>query len=159
MSVTGLERLMRRFEQLPGEIKEDVRDIVEESILAIQTDAIRNAPAAGDMVATQYGEQKINTGINQFIGASFHVQAKGLAGEVFIEAGASNLAAYLEFGTGISAANYVPTLDTEWQAVAMRYYVNGKGTLVKHPFLLPAWFKHEPTVVPKIKAALDRLKL
>lgn len=157
MAVSGLNRLMRRFEQLPKEIQEDVRDIVEETTLAIQREAIQNAPAAGDSVATQYGTQKINTGINQFIGAS--ISPTGLSGEVFIESGASEMAIYIEFGTGVSAANYVPTLDLEFQAVAKKYYINGKGTLIKHPFLLPAWFKHEPTVVPKIKKALENIKL
>lgn len=166
--VTGLDRLLRRFEQLPDEIREDVRDIVEEKTLAIQLDAIRNAPAAGDTIDTMgqniagiqtTNRQKINTGINQFIGASFDVQSKGLSGEVFIESGAGELAAYIEFGTGISAANYVPSLSPDFQAIAMKYYKNGKGTIIKHPFLLPSWFFHQPTVVPAIKKALKSLKL
>lgn len=159
MSVSGLSRLRRRFEQLPKEIQEDVKDIVEETTLAIQRQAIQNAPAAGDSLATTYGTQKINTGINQFIGAGFDAQARGLAGEVFIEAGAGPLAIYVEFGTGVSAAGYVPTLDPEFQAIAKKYYINGKGTLIKQPFLLPAWFQYQPTVVPKIKKALENIKL
>ena len=157
MAVSGLNRLMRRFEQLPKETQADVKDIIEEETLAIQREAIQNAPAAGDSLSTTYGTQKINTGINQFIGAS--ISPTGLSGEVFIEASASELAAFIEFGTGVSAANYVPTLDPEFQAIAQKYYKNGKGTLIKHPFLLPAWFKHEPTVVPKIKKALENIKL
>lgn len=157
MSVTGLDRLRRRFEQLPKEIQEDVKDIVEETTLAIQRQAIQNAPAAGDNLQTTYGTQKINTGINQFIGAS--IEKSGLSGEVFIEAGAGPLAIYVEFGTGVSAAGYVPTLDPEFQAIAKKYYINGKGTLIKQPFLLPAWFQYQPTVVPKIKKALENIKL
>ncbi len=157
MAVFGHKRLMKRFEQLPKEIQEDVRDIVEETTLAIQRQAIQNAPAAGDSLATTYGTQKINTGINQFIGARF--DKGGLSGEVFIEAGAGPLGIYLEMGTGISAAGYVPTLAPEFQAIAMKYYINGKGTLIKHPYLLPAWFQFQPTVVPKIKKALKGLKL
>lgn len=157
MSVLGAKRLMKRFEQLPKEIQEDVKDIVEETTLAIQRQAIQNAPAAGDSLATTYGTQKINTGINQFIGAN--IGTNGLSGEVFIESGAGPLAIYVEFGTGVSAAGYVPTLSPEFQAVAQKYYVNGKGTLIKHPFLLPAWFQYQPTVVPKIKKALENIKL
>jgi len=80
MAVSGLNRLMRRFEQLPKEIQEDVKDIIEEETLAIQREAIQNAPAAGDSLSTTYGTQKINTGINQFIGAS--ISPTGLSGEV-----------------------------------------------------------------------------
>jgi hypothetical protein len=167
MAVFGHKRLMRRFEQLPKEIQEDVRDIIEEVTLDIQKEAIQNAPAAGDRIPLNSSSlergsgnsQRINTGINQFIGASFDVQQRGLSGEVFIESGAGPLAIYIEFGTGVSAANYVPTLDPEFQAVAQKYYINGKGTIIKQPFLLPAWFKHQPTVVPKIKKALQNIKL
>lgn len=157
MSVEGLSRLMRRFEALPKEVKDDVRDIVEETTLAIQRQAIQNAPAAGDTLQTTYGTQKINTGINQFIGA--RIGGNGLSGEVFIEAGASDLAAFIEFGCGISAAGYVPTLSPDFQAMAMKFYRNGKGTLIKHPYMLPAWFQYQPTIVPKIKEALENIKL
>jgi hypothetical protein len=165
MAVFGHKRLMRRFEQLPKEIQEDVRDIIEEVTLDIQKEAIQNAPAAGDRIPINSSSiergsgnsQRINTGINQFIGAS--IDNNALSGEVFIESGAGPLAIYIEFGTGVSAANYVPTLDPEFQAVAQKYYINGKGTIMKQPFLLPAWFKYQPTVVPKIKKALQNIKL
>jgi len=157
MSVSGLDRLRRRFEQLPKEIQEDVKDIVEETTLAIQRQAIQNAPAAGDSLATTYGTQKINTGINQFIGAGF--DKGGLAGEVFLESGAGPLGIYIEFRTGVYSANYVPNLDPEFQAIARKYYISGKGTLVGQPFLLPAWFQFQPTVVPSIKKALQNIKL
>jgi len=165
MAVTGYKALMKRFEQLPKEIQEDVRDIIEDATLNIQRQAIQNAPAAGDRIPLNSSSisrgtentQKINTGINQFIGSS--INNNGLSGEVFIEAGAGPLAIYIEFGTGVSAANYVPTLDPEFQAVAQKYYINGKGTIIKQPFLLPAWFKNEPTVIPKIKKVLKDIKL
>lgn len=157
MAVLGAKRLSKRLEQVSKEVYEDVKDIIEETTLAIQRQAIQNAPAAGDTVATTYGSQKINTGINQFIGSS--IDKGGLGGSVFIEAGASELAAYLEFGTGVSAAGYVPTLDPEFQAIAQRYYINGKGTLIKHPFLLPAWFQYQPTVGPAIKKVLENIKI
>lgn len=157
MSVQGLSRLMRRFEALPKEVKDDVRDIVEETTLAIQRQAIQNAPAAGDTLKTTYGMQKINTGINQFIFS--RIEESGLAGSVGIDAQASNLAAYVEFGTGVSAANYIPELDPEFQAIARKYFVNGRGSLLKAPFLLPAYFTHSATFIPKIKKSLENIKL
>jgi len=47
-------------------------------------------------------------------------------------------AAYIEFGTGIFAASYVPTLPPEWQKLAMQHFVSGKGRGRQHPFLFPA---------------------
>lgn len=157
MSVEGANKLMDRFRKLPDEVKNKVKDVIEDVIYNIHRDAVLNAPAAGDTVKTQYGEQKINTGINQYIGQS--ISKGGLAGEVFIEKGATELAIYLEFGTGVSAAGYVPTLAKEFQDIARKYYINGKGTLIKHPFLIPAWVKHEPTVIPELKKALKGIKL
>lgn len=46
--------------------------------------------------------------------------------------------AYIEFGTGLFAAAYVPTLPPEIQAYAMTFYVNGKGRIKPHPFLFPS---------------------
>lgn len=47
-------------------------------------------------------------------------------------------APYIEFGTGIFAASYVPTLPKEWQAYAKTFFVSGKGRTHQHPFVYPA---------------------
>jgi hypothetical protein len=47
-------------------------------------------------------------------------------------------AAYVEFGTGESAAEYVPSLEPEWQKLAESYYVNGEGKLDEEPYFYPA---------------------
>lgn len=49
-----------------------------------------------------------------------------------------NYGAYIEFGTGIFAASYVPTLPKEWQALAKQHFVSGKGRMKERPFLFPA---------------------
>lgn len=50
----------------------------------------------------------------------------------------ANYAAFIEFGTGIFAASYVPTLPQEWQKLAKTFYISGKGRGRQHPFLFPA---------------------
>lgn len=151
-SLSGTSELIRYFNKLEKDIQEDVKDIVEETTLNIQREAIRNAPAAGDNVPTQYGTQKINTGINQYIGS--RIENSGLVGTVFIESGATLIALYLEFGTGASAAGYVPTLPKEFQEIARKYYINGKGTMLKRPYMLPAYFKYEPIFLKRMKETL-----
>lgn len=47
-------------------------------------------------------------------------------------------AAYIEFGTGIFASAYVPTLPQEWQKYAATFFVSGRGRTRQHPFLFPA---------------------
>lgn len=163
MAIKGLQQTLRQLDTWNETIKEDVRDVVEEYTLIIQREAIRNAPAAGDelllnssSVASKTGNtQKNTTGINQYIFASFDVKSKGMIGTIGVEEGASKLAAYIEFGTGVSAAGYVPTLPTEFQQMARKYYINGRGTLLKQPFLLPAYFSNR---FPFLKALQSTLK-
>lgn len=152
MTVRGLTQVLRKLDTFSSIIKEDVKDTVEDYTLKIQREAIDLAPVAGQSVQTTYGSQKINTGINQFIGSE--IIRGGFAGKVFIEARASKLAIYLEFGTGLSAAGYVPTLPPEFQSIARRYYINGKGTLIKHPFLLPAYFNNKFKFIYELQRVL-----
>ena len=139
--VKGLQQTLNSIRGFQEQIQEDVKDSVEKWTLIILREAIRNAPGPGDNVATQYGTQKIETGISQYL--SSELLNNGFTGRVFLEAGASKLSIYLEFGTGVSAAGYVPTLPAEWQAFAQKYYVDGSGKLIKHPFLLPAFFNNQ----------------
>lgn len=157
MPVKGLALTVSALKRYSKEIQEDVKDAVEETTNLIERDAINNAPAAGETVKTKYGTQRIETGINQFIFS--RIINNGFSGQIGIEGRASNLAIYLEFGTGSSAAGYVPALDPEFQTIARRYYINGKGTLIKHPFLLPAYFAHAPKLVDKIRKILKSKKL
>lgn len=157
MSVKGVALTVQAFNRYAKEVQEDVKDAVEETTIAIERQAISNAPAAGEIVKTKYGTQKINTGINQYIFSS--IKNSGYTGEIGIESGASLLSLYLEFGTGSSAAGYVPTLDPEFQTIARRYYISGKGTLIAHPFLLPAYFQHAPKLIDKIRKILKSKKL
>lgn len=63
----------------------------------------------------------------------------------------ADYAAYVEFGTGRFAAAYVPQLPPEWQALALTFYVNGKGRLPAHPFLYPAFNKAKDKLLEDIK--------
>lgn len=63
--------------------------------------------------------------------------------------------AYLEFGTGIFAAEYVTTLPLDIQEYAMTFYVNGQGRIRPHPFLFPAIFTLEKPLVSRLKQQLN----
>lgn len=53
---------------------------------------------------------------------------------------------WFEFGTGVFAKNYVPSLPKEWQDTARRFYINGEGKTVEQPYLFPAWDRYSPQV-------------
>lgn len=152
MAVTGLQQTLNAIRTLEKTVQEDVKDVIEDFTLRILRQAIRNAPSAGENVATTYGTQKIDSNIASYLGSE--IVNNGFTGRVFLESGANELAIYLEFGTGVSAASYVPTLSAEWQAIAQRYYVNGRGTLIKHPFLLPAFFDNQFKFVYEMQRVL-----
>lgn len=138
----------------------EVKEIVELNIGDMEMEAIRSAPAGGDLIRTQGGSENqsdIARGrswvpISQAIG--YKLTNNGLTGTVFVERSAGELAAYVEFGTGQSATTYLATVPTEWKAVAQRYYINGKGTIINQPYLLPAFMKYKELFIADLKAAI-----
>jgi HK97 gp10 family phage protein len=67
-----------------------------------------------------------------------------------------NYAAYVEFGTGKYAANYVPTLEPEWQRFAETYIVNRKGKTRDYPYLYPAFQTNIPILIKKIQEIVNK---
>lgn len=63
--------------------------------------------------------------------------------------------AYFEFGTGKYAATYVRNLDEEWQVLARKYFINGKGTIPDRPFLYPSVKSVFPRMVKNINRVLN----
>lgn len=157
VSFSGADKLIKRLGEIDKEMQQDIKDIVEDVTLAIERKAFTNAPAAGDTLATKYGTQKNQTGINQLIGARY--ENNGYIGIVFVSNAAGALPIYIEFGTGTSAAGYVPSLPQWAQEIARKYYINGKGTLIKQPYLLPAYFQHSPELYKKLKEMIKKKKI
>lgn len=66
-------------------------------------------------------------------------------------------AAYVEFGTGPFAADYVAGLPEEWKDEAQKFFVNGEGHSQAHPFFYPAIQQHLPELLPEIEKELEKL--
>lgn len=69
----------------------------------------------------------------------------------------SNIAAYIEFGTGNYAAEYLAGQPSEVSAEAIKFYISGDGTMPARPYLFPAYFKYRDQVMPEINRRLERL--
>lgn len=67
-------------------------------------------------------------------------------------------AAYVEFGTGPYAAEYVTSLPKEWQDEARRFFINGKGHTPAHPFFYPAVAQHQNDLEGEIEKELTKLQ-
>lgn len=135
----GADELMRKLNALK-EVKKDLADLIDDTLTDIEIAAIRDAPI----------------GINQRISKEFN--SAELTGKIQVNAGA--IGAYVEFGTGASAAALVPTLPDEWQAMARTFFVNGKGKLHAKPYLYPNWARYtidfKDKVLEIVKKAKDK---
>ena len=69
-----------------------------------------------------------------------------------------NIAAYWEFGTGLSAAEITAGYPQWVKDKAMEYYVSGKGTLIGSPYLFNNFLAHIPTFERKVRTSLDENK-
>lgn len=82
-----------------------------------------------------------------FIHDASSISAKVTAGNVAED----HLAAYLEFGTGVHAARHVPSLPAPFPQLAMQFFVNGRGQMKEHPFLIHNYLKEGERLKDKLK--------
>jgi HK97 gp10 family phage protein len=60
-------------------------------------------------------------------------------------------AAYVEFGTGPQAGQYVPRLEQEFQDIAKDYFVNGEGKTGPKPYFYPSIQEELPVLMENLK--------
>ena len=163
-SIKGLDQLLRDLDKKSLAIQQEVKEIVELNVGDLSEAAFRDAPGGGDRIATQFGsigyeqvssKRRGQTPIAQAIG--YTISSDGYSGSVYVDKSAGDIAAYVEFGTGQSASTYLQGKDPEWVALARRYYVNGKGTIVAKPYLYNNYLKQRIQFVNDLKEALTRL--
>lgn len=96
----------------------------------------------------------------RFINITTAFENKGLKGEVVVDGakredgkGGDDMAAYIEFGTGLSAREILAPYPQWVKDIAMQFFVNGLGTLQGKPYLYNNFLKN----VEKFKADLQAL--
>lgn len=132
----GLDTFIGRIDSLSHAVKEEIKAEIESTATDIEIGAYRMAPVAIGQKITKVAS---NGGLTQ---------------NIQVNAGA--IGAYTEFGTGQSAASLVPTLPTEWQAVARQFYINGQGKLRAAPYLYPNWVRYTTGLQDRLKLILER---
>ena len=95
----------------------DVVRLVENAITDVQILAMRDAP--------------------KFVNIDKKFTDKGLTGEVGVmgEMEGNHIAAYIEFGTGLSAREILAPYPQWIRDIAHEFYVNGQGKLKGKPYL------------------------
>ena len=113
---------------------EKVKNAIADTAVAIELEATRKAP--------------------NFVSIEKRFYDKGFTAEVGVQ-GSNNLAAYFEFGTGLSARSILAPYPQYVKDIAMEFYVTGKGTLKGKPYFYPAVFKNEKILNQELKAISD----
>lgn len=153
--------------KMSKDFQQEVKEITEFNLGDIELAAIRDAPASGDQIRTEFGTEIYDkilqdrgrkwTPVSQAIGYS--IDSSGYKGSVYVERSAGDPAIWIEMGTGQDASNYLSTVPPEYAAIAARFYRNGKGTILHAPYLLPNFMKQKLEYVKDLKKALEKLKL
>ena len=113
-----------RFKNMGKELADMVDLVLEKNIVQMEEGAKQRAP--GDM---GFLRQNISADTSKYL-------HKELTANAFY-------AAYMEFGTGVYAAQYVATLPVDWQAYAAQFKAKGQGSGTFFDFLvaIKEWVK------------------
>ena len=100
-----------------------------------------------------------------FVSIGNEFEDKGLTGRVGVlgqqtvpknQSDPANLAAYFEFGTGLSASQILAPYPQWVKDIAFEYYVNGEGTLIGKPYLFNNFLKNIETFERDLNALLEK---
>lgn len=142
---TTTGNLKRYSENTLKEIKSLVADITTQ----IELDATRDAPRFTDT-----GKGSTTEG-DLFINIDKKFTDNGYTGEVGVM-GENNMAAYLEFGTGLSAERILEPYPQWIKDIAWNFLVTGRGTLKGKPYLYPNVLKGIPVFERELKTLTDK---
>ena len=67
-----------------------------------------------------------------------------------------HIAAYIEFGTGLYAEALLQHYPSEIRALAMRYFVNGKGTIKAYPYLFNNYFIVRDNFIKELSETINK---
>ena len=100
-----------------------------------------------------------------FVSIGNEFEDKGLTGKVGVigkqsvaknQSDPANMAAYFEFGTGLSAAQILAPYPQWVKDIAYEYYVSGEGTLIGKPYLFNNFLKNIETFERDLNNLLEK---
>lgn len=136
---------LRDFNKVINQIKKDLGDKLVEIDAEIGAGVEEMATKAKTLAPLDVEKFSISQGINVTKNAPLSYTLNSN----------NPYSAYFEFGTGKYAAAYVPNLDEEWQVLARKYFINGKGTIPERAFMYPSVKAVFPKMVKNINNILN----
>ena len=131
MKIKGTSQVLNRLKRVSSQATLETKSAVVRNTDQIYAEAVANVP-----VLDGYLRGSGNTSY----------QDGQLTGIVAFGGNAAPYAPYVEFGTG-SGVN----VPQGFEAYAMQFYVNGKGTMKAQPFLIPAFIKYKNVFLRDIR--------
>lgn len=138
--VKNLSTVTSAIAKMGDMVKRGVQDEIAKSISNIQVEATNKANAISSEL--KIDEYKSDSGMTGIVSARHFANI--------------NLAAYIEFGTGIHAASLLQNYPQEVRDLAKQFYVNGKGRLFGRPYLIPAFLVERKKFLNNVKKVLRK---
>ena len=136
--------LKKHFE----EVQKKVRELIDDLVTRTEIDATRSAP--------------------KFVSIDKKIEDGGMTGIVGVignqvasigKSDPNNMAAYFEFGTGLSAREILEPYPQWVKDIARKYYVTGKGTLKGQPYLFNNFLKNHAVFERELKQLIEKYNL
>jgi HK97 gp10 family phage protein len=137
MKIKGTSQVLNRLKSISKEAELGVKSSVVRNTDQIYAEALANVPVLDGYLRGSGNTSYLN---NQ------------LTGTVAFGGNAAPYAPYVEFGTG-SGVN----VPQGFEAYAMQFYVNGKGTMKAQPFLIPAYLKYKKVFLNDIRKIAKKI--
>lgn len=137
-SIKGLKALTIKLDKLPKDIDKIVSSVLSEHIRKIYNEAMSNVPGGSGMIRSSFNVEISNNGYRVSLFSD------------------NELAAYIEFGTGRYAEQYLSGKPQEMRDEAIKFYVNGEGTLPARPYLFPAFYKYRDEIIRVLEQRLQK---
>ena len=127
------------------EVIEKTKKLIQQLIFQTNEEATRDAP--------------------RFVSIGNEFEDKGLTGKVGVigkqsvaknQSDPANMAAYIEFGTGLSASQILAPYPQWVKDIAYEYYVSGEGTLIGKPYLFNNFLKNIETFERDLNTLLEK---
>lgn len=131
--VKNLQTITRALEKYENDIEEGVKDAIQKSTYDIEFDATNMKKSASIIISKDFS----NSGLTGMVTATHAFDNK--------------LAAYINFGTGIFAAEYLAGKPKRVVELARQYFVNGKGRLKSNPYLTQPYLQRRQEFLNNVR--------
>lgn len=138
IELRGVQETIRQLREFGEMGANRIRQVTAITANEIVTDAARNLQAYPDVDPDGTIAQSINA-IPKNGGITWSIAVNQVP-----------MGAYIEFGTGV----YVD-IPPGWEDIAWQFYVNGRGRLLPHPYLYPAYSAAMTHYSQDLRDALD----